>query len=192
MGIFKSIQVFGLVFPAFLVVLAPDQSEAQDTVESKSQNVIVSPLVGTWVTGPQTEITIELCEEGFCGYITKVVVPEHIKQRFGEAEIGELAPEEYFDFLNEDPELRDRPILGLQILTLISQSGPARYDGEIYNPEDGKTYDGYMEIVGPDRVRLTGCAVFNLVCRGEEWVRAPQVTTTEDPPSEETEMPASE
>lgn len=150
----------GLVFGLALPVLAAGAAMAE------------SPIEGTWVTALRSEITILPCPEGFCGFITKVVVPEHILKANEGAGIDQMDEEDFFDANNKDPALRTRPIMGLQILTLRAAQKPLVYDGEIYNPEDGNTYSGYMEVLSTDAVRLNGCVLFNVLCRGEDWVRA--------------------
>lgn len=131
----------------------------------------ISPIEGTWRTQLLSEITISTCPEGFCGNLSYIVVPEGILSDAEAEAAAAMSPEQFFDYRNEDPALRDRPMLGLQILTLWQGKEPHIFDGEIYNPEDGKTYSGYIEMVGPDTLRLNGCVLFNVVCRGEEWTR---------------------
>mgnify|MGYP000450729032 CR=1 FL=1 len=132
-----------------------------------------APIEGVWRTALNSEITIMACPEGFCGHLSRIVVPEGLLSGAEAEAAAAMAPEDFFDSRNEDPTLRDRPMLGLQILTLWQGNQPYIYDGEIYNPEDGKTYSGYLEMVGPDTVRLNGCVLFNVVCRGEDWTRVP-------------------
>lgn len=130
-----------------------------------------SPIEGVWRTMLLSEVTISACPEGYCGYLSKIVVPEG-RLSAAEAEAAAaMRPEDFFDHRNKEPSLRTRPMLGLQILTLRTGSKPHVFDGEIYNPEDGNTYSGYMELLGPDLVRLNGCVLFNVICRGEDWVR---------------------
>lgn len=143
-------------------------------------DAVVSPIVGTWITQQLTEVTIEPCAAGYCGYITKIVVPEEILLQYGAEEIEALGEENFFDYLNKDPALRSRPILGLELLTLTRQKGQFIFEGTVYNPQDGETYDGFIEITGPDTVILNGCVFFNRICRGEEWRRAPFVIASED------------
>ena len=127
-------------------------------------------IEGTWKTRLESEITIEACDVGFCGRISRIVVPEEYKQQYGK-QLEEIAVEDYYDAYNKDPALRSRPILDLRILTLRPSDNPFRYDGEIYNPEDGETYGGYVEVLGADVIRLNGCVLYGLVCQGEEWQR---------------------
>lgn len=141
-----------------------------------------APIEGVWRTALESEVTIAACEAGYCGVLSTIVVPS---EGLSPAEIAAAAAmpvESFTDQRNKDPALRDRPMLGLQILTLQASRKPAVYDGEIYNPQDGNAYSGYMEMLGPDTVRLNGCVLFNVICRGEEWVRViadPQATEAE-------------
>lgn len=133
-----------------------------------------SPIEGVWRTLLLSEVTISVCPQGYCGYLSKIVVPEG-RLNAAEAEAAaSMRPEDFFDYRNKDPKLRNRPMLGLQILTLRQGNKPHIFDGEVYNPEDGNTYSGYLELLGPDLVRLNGCVLFNVICRGEDWVRVPQ------------------
>jgi len=84
----------------------------------------------------------------------------------------------YIDALNKDPALRGRQVLGLQILVLNSNTAQNRLEGTIYNPEDGETYNGFMELIDDDNIRLSGCILFNLICLGEDWVRVTPSTAS--------------
>lgn len=128
-----------------------------------------SVIMGTWLTQSQSEITIEPCEQGFCGHISKIVIPQHIIDKYGSDVLA--AQGNFTDELNKDPALRSRLIQGLQILVLDGQSAPDRYEGEIYNPENGETFNGFVEIQSSDNIRLSGCVLFNLICMGEDWTR---------------------
>ncbi|UYN99888.1 MAG: DUF2147 domain-containing protein [Devosia sp.] len=132
-----------------------------------------SAIEGVWRTVLESEVTIYPCPEGYCGHLTRIVVPTENLSPEEAAAASSMAVEEFTDQRNKDPNLRNRPMLGLQILTLRPADKPNIFDGEIYNPEDGNTYSGYLEMVGPDTVRLNGCVLFNTICRGEDWTRVP-------------------
>lgn len=70
---------------------------------------------------------------------------------------------------NRDPALRNRPGKGLPLFEGWV-GGPPRWKGRIYNPQDGRTYAGSAELVGPDRLKLQGC-VFYPLCMTEVWTR---------------------
>lgn len=128
-------------------------------------------IEGTWLTDEQSEITVMACPDDFCGNITKIVVPDQYKQNKAAMDIVKAGPT---DLLNKDPSLRKRPILGLQILTLHpNKDKPKIYDGQIYDPQDGNTYSGYVEVVDHNHIRLNGCILYNIICKGQDWTRAP-------------------
>lgn len=130
-----------------------------------------APIEGVWRTLLKSEVTISPCPEGYCGVLSKIVVPAQNLSPEEAAAAAQMDVTEFTDARNKDPKLRNRPMLGLQILTLRPGNKPGIWDGEIYNPEDGNTYSGYMQMLGPDVVRLNGCVLFNVICRGEDWVR---------------------
>lgn len=165
MGRDKSVRLAAIAVAAWLALAAGAGAQ-------EAEAGAPSPIEGVWVTKLKSEITIAACPEGFCGVLSKIVVPEEIMQgEQGEA-IAELKVEEYTDERNKDPNLRSRPILGLQILTMRPGKSPDIFDGDIYNPEDGNTYSGYIQVVDDSTLRLNGCVLFNIICRGEDWVRA--------------------
>ncbi len=92
-----------------------------------------------WLTTAQTELTIVACPIGYCGSISKIVIPEAIKQQYGD-QLELIDPAAFTDANNKDPALQGRPIQGLQILALRQTGNPMFYEGEIYNPEDGNIY----------------------------------------------------
>jgi uncharacterized protein (DUF2147 family) len=125
-------------------------------------------IEGVWLTPDGSEMTIAPCPAGYCGYITRIVVPDHLLRQYGNdiAAIGSS----FTDAMNKDPALRARPIQNLQILSLSATDSPRRFEGFVYNPEDGNTYSGAVEAVSADRVRLKGCVLY-VLCREQEWTR---------------------
>ncbi|MHB1109583.1 MAG: DUF2147 domain-containing protein [Devosia sp.] len=125
-------------------------------------------IEGVWLTNTKSEMTIAPCAEGYCGYISKIVVPDHIVAEYGD-ELKAIGTN-YTDDNNKDPKLRDRPIQGLKILTLRPGNNPWSFEGEIYNPEDGNVYSGSVEVLGADNLRLKGCVLY-VLCQEQEWTR---------------------
>lgn len=125
-----------------------------------------SAIEGVWLTPQQSEMTINACVEGFCGYISKIVITDEIRAKYGAAVDAVTV---YTDYNNKDPALKDRPIQGLKILTL-RQTDAAHYQGEIYNPEDGETYEGFLTVTGSNSLVLKGCAM-KVFCAEQVWQR---------------------
>jgi uncharacterized protein (DUF2147 family) len=74
------------------------------------------------------------------------------------------------DQKNPDPAKRRRPTLGMPIILGMKATLPNRWEGEIYNAKDGKTYSAKIALSGPDTLRVEGC-ILGFLCGGEEWTR---------------------
>lgn len=61
--------------------------------------------------------------------------------------------------------------VGTVILNGATKSGDNKWQGELLNTEDGKTYSGYVTLEGANALKLEGCALGGLVCKGETWTR---------------------
>ncbi len=73
---------------------------------------------------------------------------------------------------NPDPKLRERPLLGLEYVFRFRFNGKDKYvDGEVYAPDDGKTYAGWMKMDGPDVLKLRGYVGISLFGRTETMAR---------------------
>lgn len=74
------------------------------------------------------------------------------------------------DVRNEDPSMRDRPIVGLTIFTGLAPSAPSTWTGKIYNPEDGHIYAATLTVVSRRQILLRGCKAW-LLCGEKQWLR---------------------
>jgi uncharacterized protein (DUF2147 family) len=76
------------------------------------------------------------------------------------------------DSKNPNPALRNRPTLGMPILLGMTPRAGAQatWNGQIYNSEDGRLYDGRITLAAPDTLRVEGC-VLGFLCGGEDWRR---------------------
>lgn len=71
---------------------------------------------------------------------------------------------------NPDPSLRSRPTLGMPVLLDMTESRPNRWEGKIYNSQNGKTYSANISLRDANTLRVQGC-VFNVLCGGQDWTR---------------------
>jgi len=85
------------------------------------------------------------------------------------------------DSNNPDPAERSRPTYGLHILLAMKPARPGLWQGQVYNPENGKTYDSRISLTSPDVLRIEGC-VLGFLCGGEDWTR---IKATEVVPSQQ-------
>lgn len=142
-----------------------------------AQQALPALIEGVWLTTAQTELTIVACPIGYCGSISKIVIPEAIKQQYGD-QLESIDPAAFTDANNKDPALQGRPIQGLQILALRQTGNPMFYEGEIYNPEDGNIYSGSVEMLSADLIRLKGCVLY-VLCQEQDWSRIVQEVAAE-------------
>lgn len=137
-------------------------------------------IVGVWQNPDGSEITISACPDDYCGSLTKIVVPKNEYEKLTPEQrtaVDKMDPAQFPDARNKDPALRTRTLLGLQLFTLHPSSKPTEFDGSMYNPQDGNVYDGYMIVVNQNTVKVGGC-VLKVLCRDQEWTRAPEQDQT--------------
>ncbi len=107
--------------------------------------------IGEWlVANGAARIKIDKCGDGYWGVVAWEIKPGQ-------------------DLSNPDPSKRDRPTLGLPILLNMQPKGE-RWEGEVYNAENGKTYSSNISLTGPDSLQIAGC-VLGFLCGGETWTR---------------------
>lgn len=77
------------------------------------------------------------------------------------------------DTENPDDDLKDRPLVGVQIFNDMEQVSNTKWEGSLYNPEDGKTYEGSLEIEDANTLELEGCVVIIIfpICQSDTWTR---------------------
>ena len=73
------------------------------------------------------------------------------------------------DKYNPNKALRARKVIGIGLLKGMKQTGDNKWAGEIYNPDDGKTYSATMTLEG-NRFKLRGC-VAGFLCKTQNFVR---------------------
>lgn len=114
---------------------------------------------GQWLVADRSAVMkIEACTDGLYATIDWERVPG-------------------IDAKNPDRAKRGRPLVGVSILIGMKQSGANEWEGRVYNPKDGGTYDAYLKQPQADAVRLEGCVLGGIICDGETWTRVPPVTT---------------
>jgi uncharacterized protein (DUF2147 family) len=79
------------------------------------------------------------------------------------------------DRRNPDEKLRMRPVLNLPIITSLSYKGGNVWaDGQIYNPEDGKTYGCELTLQDANTLNLHGYMFgMSFLGRTSVWTRVP-------------------
>lgn len=127
-----------------------------------SNSAVAAGPQGTWMSedgGLKVELTD--CGAKLCGHV--VWLGEPIDENTGKPKT---------DQLNPDPDKRDRPLIGLQVVRDMAPAGPDRWSGLIYNAEDGHEYRARLRITGERTAVLEGC-ILRVLCMGHTWTRVP-------------------
>jgi uncharacterized protein (DUF2147 family) len=76
------------------------------------------------------------------------------------------------DDQNPEDSLKQRPVLGLEILRGFTYRGDNLWaGGKIYDPKSGNDYSARMTLAGDSTLDLRGYVVIPLFGRTEQWVR---------------------
>ena len=117
--------------------------------------------LGNWLTGDKKgKVHIVNCGGALCGNLVWLAEPN---------DPGTNQPR--LDDQNADPGKRSRPLVGIPIVLSMKPSGSDKWDGEVYNSRDGKTYSGSFTLTGANSAELKGC-VAAIFCKSETWTRS--------------------
>jgi uncharacterized protein (DUF2147 family) len=116
---------------------------------------------GTWRTEDgRARVRIERCGaklEQVCGYIVWMNEPADAK--------GQPVR----DRNNPDIAKRDRPVLGHQLIMGLKPASPGRFDGQIYNAENGKSYD--ISLWRETRDLKVRVCMLSVLCSTQTWTQ---------------------
>jgi uncharacterized protein (DUF2147 family) len=117
-----------------------------------------SEATGVWrMDNGKVTVRVSRCGANLCGTVVGLRKPRDDKGR----------PRR--DKENPNPALRERPVIGLTILSNMRSGGNGYWTGTIYNPDDGRTYRSEMKLQNANTMRVDGCvAVF---CRSMKFIR---------------------
>ena len=126
---------------------------------AKAQSAVGGPD-GIWLTqAGDAKVRVSRCGGGICGVV--VWLREPIDPATGKPQV---------DDKNPNPALAKRPIIGLSLFSGMHPTGPNHWAGQIYNADDGKTYESNVSVSGPATLRVEGCV--GTLCGGEDWSRS--------------------
>jgi uncharacterized protein (DUF2147 family) len=112
---------------------------------------------GVWrLDSGKVTVRIAPCGASLCGAIVGLAKPLN-KQ--GQPKV---------DRKNPSKSLRNRPLIGLTILANMKPAGENKWQGTIYNADDGRTYSSYMDLSG-NNMKVKGCV--GPICKTMVFVR---------------------
>jgi uncharacterized protein (DUF2147 family) len=117
---------------------------------------------GTWLTEDgRARIRLERCGatlEQICGYIVWMQNPTDAKGQ------------SFRDEFNPDPAKRSRPLLGHQLILGLQPTPEGRFEGQIYNAENGKSYSVSVWRDSSERLKVRGC-MLSVFCATQAWTQ---------------------
>ncbi len=118
-------------------------------------------IVGTWFTeGNKGKVDIYKKDGKYFGKLVWSL----------EVENGDV---DGLDANNPDASLRNRSIIGLDILQGLGYEGKATWDGgQVYDPENGKTYRCKASLTDDGKLEVRGYIGFSLIGRTTVWAKA--------------------
>jgi uncharacterized protein (DUF2147 family) len=115
--------------------------------------------IGTWLTDEgKATVRVTDCGGALCASIVSLREPN-------DPQTGRPKTDTH----NVDASKHNRPIVGLQILMGLRPQGANKWAGQVYNPEDGKTYDATVVLEGANVLKVQGCVLF--ICETHTWTR---------------------
>lgn len=114
---------------------------------------------GVWLTqAGDAKVQVSRCGGALCGKVVWLRTP--IDSATGRPQV---------DDKNQNPSLRTRPIIGIQLFINMQPSGPNAWTGRIYNADDGQSYASTVTQIDAERLDVKGCV--GALCGGETWTR---------------------
>ncbi|AII54023.1 DUF2147 domain-containing protein [Hymenobacter sp. APR13] len=139
-----------LLLSALLLLLAVRPATAQ------------TPPLGVWADDSgDSHIELYRCGEQLCGRLVWLRNP------------ADANGKPRLDVKHPSPERHTQPLLSLTVLQNLRYNAETdRWeDGEIYDPENGRTYSCYVAAAGKDRLEVKGYIGFSLIGKAHYWQR---------------------
>lgn len=111
-------------------------------------------VFGRWLTDDGAGIVeVKRCGQTLCGTLERVLDPK--------------APPR--DINNPNTALRNRPLVGVKILSGMHPDGDRWKGGQAYDPKAGRSYRASVALGERGRLDVTGCILF--LCQTKHWTR---------------------
>jgi uncharacterized protein (DUF2147 family) len=137
-------------------------------VPSATTPALAADPLGIWLTGDRKgKVKIVDCGGAICGNLVWMLEP-----------LDPATNMPKIDGRNADPSMQGRPLIGIPIILNMTPSSttPQKWEGYVYNAEDGKTYSGSFALIGADNAQLKGCVLGGLICKAQPWTRTSEAS----------------
>jgi len=102
---------------------------------------------GLWLAQDGAKVRVSACGKAICGKIAVAKSPTN-------PDTGQP----WTDMHNLDSQLRDRPLVGLEVFISMMPDGPGKWSGELYSTDQGRNLPGHLIEIDPKTLRVEGCA----------------------------------
>jgi uncharacterized protein (DUF2147 family) len=125
-----------------------------------SATALAADPQGVWLTEDRdAALTITNCGRQLCGRITWLA---SATDRSGSLRL---------DRNNPDAAKQTERICGLVVISGLQPSGPDTWEGNVYNPQDGKTYSGDITVLSDKALRLRAYIGLPIFGKSQTWTR---------------------
>jgi len=125
-----------------------------------SSAALAADPTGVWLSQDgDAKVHVTDCGGALCGSV--VWLKEPIDPKTGRPRT---------DKFNPDTSKRERPMLGLPVVTGLRPSGANRWSGLIYNADEGTTHHINLTVTNPKQAIIVGCVLY-VICQTERWTR---------------------
>ena len=134
-----------LLFLVLLVVSSSTSSESNKTME------------GFWLTS-QSIVQVKNCDKNLCATIEHLFVDDGID------------PKSIMDSNNKKRSLRDRPLIGINLLEEFPSNALGKKvlkNGKIYDPGRGRVFKSNLYLLDDGTLKVEGCLMG--ICDHEIW-----------------------
>ena len=119
-----------------------------------------APVVGTWMSADGgTKVRVTECGGKLCGRVVWLSEPTGVD--------GKPKTDRH----NADASKRARPLIGVPVVLGMKPDGTNKWSGQIYNADDGRTYQAHVMVVSDNAMKVQGC-VLGVLCKTQTWSRA--------------------
>ena len=117
-------------------------------------------VLGTWLAG-EGKGHIQIYKQNG-KYYGKIIWLRSPKESNGAAKV---------DSKNPNPDMRNRPIIGLVLLRDFVYKDGEWTEGFVYNTTDGNEYKAYMKLKNQNTLAVRGYVGFSCVDKTDTWTR---------------------
>jgi len=135
-------------------------------------------VIGPWKTdGDSAVLEIHGCRDKLCGKVVWLKNPKYVSSKDGPVGSSKV------DLKNPDPSLRNRPIIGMQVIEGLTATGDCRWEhGICYDPESGNSYQCKIHLDTANRLEVRGFIGISLLGRTYVLTRKDKLASAQSIP----------